>query len=327
MAANVNNYIRAGNAGVRSAVQTRKALADNKARLDEIGMEAVSQDAKNRVNTAKNNSRTAQTAIYAKRDLANTKTDIETDKKIAGIKKGARKAGMLAGGVAMLGAGAMRMNRKDEPDEMLSHYDKLRGKLEGQISDQDGKISEAQAYADSFKDGGANASKLNPDSTDKPDVDTAPVPQGEVNTNTAAGSTASPDFKGFVEMARSAGAKHPQLVAAQWALESGWGKTPSGKNNFFGIKASSGEGGTSKGTWEVINGQEVNTTARFKDFDSPQSAVSELVNKWHKDFDGYSGVNRAGSAHEAAGLLVQEGYATDPKYAEKLRKIMADQGY
>jgi len=179
MAANVNNYIRAGNAAVRSAVQTRKALADNKARLDEIGMEAVAQDAKGRVNTAKNNSRTAQTAIAAKRDLANTKTDIETDKKISGIKKGARKAGMLAGGVAMLGAGAMYKNRKDEPDEMLSHYDKLRGKLDKQINEQDGKVSEAQAYADSFKDGGDNASKLNPGSTDKPDVETAPVPQGD----------------------------------------------------------------------------------------------------------------------------------------------------
>ena len=37
---------------------------------------------------------------------------------------------------------------------------------------------------------------------------------------------------------KKAGAKYPEkLVAAQWALESGWGEHNSGHNNFFGIKA------------------------------------------------------------------------------------------
>ena len=36
-------------------------------------------------------------------------------------------------------------------------------------------------------------------------------------------------------MATNAGAKYPQLVAAQWALESAWGEHTSGENNFFGI--------------------------------------------------------------------------------------------
>ena len=34
-----------------------------------------------------------------------------------------------------------------------------------------------------------------------------------------------------------------------------------------------------------------------------------------------------GTAQEAADLLVKEGYATDPNYAAKLKKILADQGY
>ena len=107
----------------------------------------------------------------------------------------------------------------------------------------------------------------------------------------------------------------------------GWGKTPSGKNNFFGIKAGAGESGTSKQTWEVYGGKEVTTSAKFKNFETPQAGVDELVNRWHKDYKGYSGVNRGGSAAEAADLLVQEGYATDPNYAAKLKKIMTDQGY
>ena len=128
-------------------------------------------------------------------------------------------------------------------------------------------------------------------------------------------------------MAAKSGAKYPQLVAAQWALESGWGKTPSGKNNYFGIKAGAGEQGTSKQTWEVYGGKEVNTSARFKDFDSPQGSVNELVNRWHKDYKGYTGVNNAPDAFSAADMLTSEGYATDPNYAKKLKQIMRDQGY
>ena len=124
-------------------------------------------------------------------------------------------------------------------------------------------------------------------------------------------------------MASKAGAKYPQLVAAQWALESGWGKKPSGTNNFFGIKATDSESSTSKPTWEVINGKRVDTSANFKNYETPQDSVNDLVNKWYKDFGSYKGVNRAGSAAEAADLLRQEGYATDPNYSKKLKDIMS----
>ena len=156
-------------------------------------------------------------------------------------------------------------------------------------------------------------------STTSPTTSTKPVASVK--------SKGSPNFKGFVDMASAAGAKFPQLVAAQWALESGWGKTPSGKNNYFGIKASSGESGTSKQTWEVYDGKEVTTSARFKNFDTPQDGVNELVNKWHKDYKNYTGVNNASDAFSAADMLRQQGYATDPSYSEKLKKIMRDQGY
>ena len=66
-------------------------------------------------------------------------------------------------------------------------------------------------------------------------------------------------------MATSSGAKYPSLLLAQWALESGYGKTYSGKNNFFGIKGRPVSNQPANATWEVINGQEVNTTANFKD--------------------------------------------------------------
>ncbi len=118
--------------------------------------------------------------------------------------------------------------------------------------------------------------------------------------------------------ANESGAKFPELVAAQWALESGWGLHTSGKNNFFGIKGQ----GTKKTTKEFINGKEITIQDEFKDFESMKQCVQYLVDKWYKDYKDHKGVNRATTRNEAARLLVTEGYATDPKYAEKLIDIM-----
>jgi hypothetical protein len=125
------------------------------------------------------------------------------------------------------------------------------------------------------------------------------------------------------ELAAKAGAKHPDLVAAQWALESDWGTVMSGRNNPFGLKGK----GTVKRTTEVTNGAEVPVDDEFKDFASIKAAVEHLVSRWYKDFTApggkeYQGVNRAASRDEAARLLVKEGYATDPDYAKKLIKLM-----
>lgn len=129
-------------------------------------------------------------------------------------------------------------------------------------------------------------------------------------------------WQGIVEAAASAGCRHPDLVAAQWALESGWGKHPSGRNNFWGIKTT-GEG-TVKTTKEFINGKEVTVQATFKDFPTIRSGVQYLVDRWYKDWDGkYRGVNRAPDREAAADMLVAEGYATDPAYSTKLKSLLA----
>ena len=57
-------------------------------------------------------------------------------------------------------------------------------------------------------------------------------------------------WDGVIKASKKAGVKYPEVVAAQWALESGWGKHTSGKNNYFGLKGS----GTSTSTQEFING-------------------------------------------------------------------------
>jgi hypothetical protein len=127
-------------------------------------------------------------------------------------------------------------------------------------------------------------------------------------------------WKGVKEAAKVAGAKYPEVVAAQWALESGWGKHTSGKHNYFGLKGS----GTERETKEFINGQWITVRADFIDFPDLQTCVSYLVDRWYRDYKNYKGVNRAVSREDCARLLQKEGYATDPSYPEKLIKLMSD---
>lgn len=132
------------------------------------------------------------------------------------------------------------------------------------------------------------------------------------------------NWAGVFAAAKDAGAKFPEVVAAQWALESDWGSAPSGKNNYFGIK-SSDKTGTLLRTSEFYDGKEVKIDAWFKDFADLRECVNDLVTKWYKDYKQYKGVNRASDSSECAKLLVQEGYATDPNYASKLINIIRGQ--
>jgi hypothetical protein len=127
-------------------------------------------------------------------------------------------------------------------------------------------------------------------------------------------------WAGVMAAGKSAGAKFPELVAAQWALESGYGKHTSGKHNYFGLKGK----GTTKKTTEFINGARVHLEADFIDFSDLLACVRYLVERWYLDFKGYKGCNHAPTRDDAARWLVKDGYATDPAYAAKLIRLMGE---
>jgi hypothetical protein len=127
-------------------------------------------------------------------------------------------------------------------------------------------------------------------------------------------------WDGVVVAAKAAGAKFPEVVAAQWALESGYGKHFSGTWNAFGLK---GEG-SERETKEFINGKWITINAGFIDFPDLQTCISYLVDRWYRDYKTYKGVNRATSRDDCARLLQKEGYATDPTYPEKLIRLMSE---
>lgn len=130
-----------------------------------------------------------------------------------------------------------------------------------------------------------------------------------------------PNWKAVEVVAKDKGARWPQVVAAQWALESGWGKHTSGKNNFFGIK---GTPGTARETKEFLNGKWVTITDTFKDYPSPEACIEDLIRLWYKDYKSFKGINNAPHWEEACHMLRREGYATDPTYPVKLINLIKE---
>ena len=130
--------------------------------------------------------------------------------------------------------------------------------------------------------------------------------------------TTTTTWDDVINIAKNSGAKFPEVVAAQWQLESAGGTATSGKNNYFGLKG----GGTNVDTKEFVDGKWITVNAGFINFSGLQECVDYLISHWYKDFGIYKGVNNANNRNECARALVTQGYATDPEYATKLIQIM-----
>lgn len=131
-----------------------------------------------------------------------------------------------------------------------------------------------------------------------------------------------------VEASRRTGIP-PQFLIAHAALESGWGRRDirnadgSPSFNLFGIKAQETWHGKSVeiNTTEYVNGFPVKERARFRSYDSYGEAFADYA-RLLADNPRYGGVIGSQSGTEFARRLQQAGYATDPKYAEKLSAII-----
>lgn len=131
-----------------------------------------------------------------------------------------------------------------------------------------------------------------------------------------------------IEAGRKSGIPH-QLIIAQAALESGWGKreilTTEGKPsyNLFAIKSTSKWGGknTEITTTEYINGQPQTLTEKFKVYSSYTEAFNDYLDLIMNN-PRYKNILDSPSAEVAAKKLQSAGYATDPNYADKLISII-----
>lgn len=128
-----------------------------------------------------------------------------------------------------------------------------------------------------------------------------------------------------IRVKREGSTMFPSIRLAQNLLETGgvihsW-------NNLGGIKVGSGRTNdywhgeaVVKGTWEYIDGRNVNAKAAFRAYSS--------VYHFYKDLDlllatpRYERVRKALTPEQQAQMLYECGYATDPAYPSKLKSII-----
>jgi len=128
-------------------------------------------------------------------------------------------------------------------------------------------------------------------------------------------------------LAESAGIE-PKVVVAQAALETGWGKyiiadNSGSSHNLFGIKAGGSWSGerVSVDSVEYESGEPVLRNSDFRKYDSFEASIKDYM----RFIQGNPRYANALSSGEDPVLYPQElqaaGYATDPKYAEKITRI------
>ena len=116
----------------------------------------------------------------------------------------------------------------------------------------------------------------------------------------------------------------PNVLLAQAALESGWGRSMPG-NNLFGVKAGADwSGGTVHAyTHEMSAAGATGQTTSFRAYPSLAAAVADYVHLIAHNAR-YKAALGAGNDPLAYGqALVAGGYATDPDYASKLAAVAA----
>ena len=122
----------------------------------------------------------------------------------------------------------------------------------------------------------------------------------------------------------------PNLLVAQAALETGWGKHTMQRtdgrssHNLFGIKAGDDWQGASlsKPSLEYSDGVLQNRPSRFRAYDSPQQSLADYVDFIRNNPRYRSALTQADSDQAYIREIQRAGYATDPHYADKVIGIM-----
>ena len=122
----------------------------------------------------------------------------------------------------------------------------------------------------------------------------------------------------------------PHLMLGQAALESGWGKREilmsdgSNSYNLFGIKANAGWNGkvAEVMTTEYKNGVASKQLEKFRAYSSYTEAFKDYAAMMSNNPRYASVMQQGGNTVGMAQALQKSGYATDPKYAEKLVSVM-----
>lgn len=141
-------------------------------------------------------------------------------------------------------------------------------------------------------------------------------------------------MRGHAEDAARALGVPAHFIVGQAALETGWGKHEikgadgTNSRNLFGIKAGGNWTGKTVDvmTTEYINGVPRRIIDKFRAYDSYADSFRDYANLIGRN-QRYAGAAQAGAdAGQFARGLARGGYATDPRYAEKLTQVIQHAG-
>jgi hypothetical protein len=125
--------------------------------------------------------------------------------------------------------------------------------------------------------------------------------------------TGNSGYADVVALGNASGFKFPQVMAAMWALESGWGKYTSGKNNVFNIKARPGQGTMKNGSY-------------WRDYASPLESAKDFLNLM-TDPRYAPGLSKAKTPRQAIEAIAAGGYAGgEAAYPSKIIRVMQQMG-
>jgi flagellar protein FlgJ len=124
-----------------------------------------------------------------------------------------------------------------------------------------------------------------------------------------------------------------EFMLGQAALESGWGKSEiigregTRSFNLFGIKATPNWKGrvVESMTTEYVNGKAEKRLERFRAYESYAQAFEDyarLISQSPRYAQSVADASKTGSIDIFSRGLQQGGYATDPRYAEKLSRVI-----
>lgn len=112
-----------------------------------------------------------------------------------------------------------------------------------------------------------------------------------------------------------------EVILAQSALESNWGRSVKG-NAYFGIKGKSPSGqSTIFSTHEVtLSGQRISETDEFRAYTGYAEAAADYATLIQRKYP--TALAYRDDPEKFAEAVARQGYATDPQYAKKLKAII-----
>jgi len=141
-------------------------------------------------------------------------------------------------------------------------------------------------------------------------LNTAIIGSGNAPATVRTGNSGYADVQA---LGTASGFKFPQVMAAMWALESGWGKYTSGKNNVFNIKARPGQGTMKNGSY-------------WRDYASPLESAKDFMNLM-TDPRYAPGLAQAKTPRQAIEAIAAGGYVGgEAAYPSKIIRVMQQMG-